>query len=198
MVSTSSWNTTCCTALGSTSVASQRRCASLHEAVPGHYVQLVKSNRHSSIVRSVFANGPMVEGWAVYGEHWMLEAGYGAGDRRLHLQQRKLYLRTVVNAILDYRIHVMDISEKQAIDLLVGGAYQEESEARGKLTRARLGAAQLSTYLGGYLAIRELEAAYREERGTGFRRKEFNEALLASGSPPVWALRENLLGDGAP
>ena len=174
------------------------RILSIHEAVPGHYVQLVRSNRHGSLVRSIFTNGPMVEGWAVYGEHWMLDAGYGGGDPRLRLQQLKLYLRTVANAILDYRVHVMNISEQEAMDLLVDGAYQEESEARGKWTRARLGAGQLSTYFGGYLAIRDLETAYRESKGDAFRQKDFNEALLASGSPPVWALRENLLGTGTP
>ncbi len=110
----------------------------------------------------------------------------------------KLYLRTIANAILDYRVHVEMISEKDAMTLLVDGAHQEESEARGKWTRARLGAGQLSTYLGGYLAIRDLEAAYREKAGGAFDQKEFNEAVLAWGSPPVWALRENLLGDGAP
>ncbi len=174
------------------------RMLSIHEAVPGHYVQLVKANRHPSVVRSLFGNGPMIEGWAVYCERMTLDAGYGGGDPRLRLQQLKLYLRTVANAILDYRIHVMGISEKQAMDLLVKGAYQEESEARGKWTRARLGAVQLSTYFGGYQGIVALEAAYREKRGDAFSRKEFNEALLGWGSPPLWVLWENLMGEGAP
>jgi uncharacterized protein (DUF885 family) len=171
---------------------------SLHEAMPGHYVQLARANRFPSPVRAVFGNGAMIEGWAVYAERMMLDAGYGGGDRRLRLLQLKFYLRTVLNALLDQRVHVMGIEEGDAMDLLVERGFQEESEARGKWTRARVTSVQLSTYLAGYFEIADLEAAMRAAEGDTFDLKEFHEAVLGHGSPPVRFIRESLLGEGTP
>jgi len=154
----------------------------IHEAMPGHFVQIYHANRHPSVVRQVFGSGTFIEGWAVYCERMMTEAGYMDHDPRLKLQQLKFYLRTVVNAILDWEIHAVQMNEAGALDLMINGGYQEPSEAQGKWTRARLTSTQLSTYFVGIQDVLDLRDKYREARGDEFTLKEFHGALLAHGS----------------
>ena len=166
---------------------------SIHEAIPGHYVQLYYSNRFPSLVRAIFSNGPFVEGWAVYSEQMMVNAGFDYGNPKLKLQQLKFYLRTVINALLDAKIHIENLSEEEALKLMVEGGFQEISEAKGKWKRARLTSTQLSTYFVGFQEIQDLERDYRRLKREGYSQKEFHEALLSHGSPPVKYLREILL-----
>ena len=107
----------------------------IHEAIPGHYVQLVHANQSPSRIKSIFSNGAMVEGWAVYGERMMLEAGFGDDTAEQWLIYSKWNLRSVVNTILDYSVHVRDMSEAQALTLLQREAFQSEQEAAGKWRR---------------------------------------------------------------
>ncbi len=93
----------------------------IHEAYPGHYVQLERANRTPSLIRRVFQSGPFVEGWAVYGEVTMLNEGYGGGDLRLRLMQQKFYLRAVANAILDHKMHCAQMSDEEAMKFLTRG-----------------------------------------------------------------------------
>src|SRR5436305_9234611 len=104
----------------------------IHEAYPGHYVQLAYSNRHPSFLRRVLSSGVFAEGWAVYTEQMMLDQGYGKGDDALRLHQFKWYLRTVANAILDHRMHGAGMSDEEALDFLTRRAFQSEGEALGK------------------------------------------------------------------
>jgi len=168
----------------------------IHEAMPGHFVQIYHANRHPSMVRQVFGSGTFIEGWAVYCERMITDAGYMDDDPRLKLQQLKFYLRTVVNAILDVEIHAGRINEEAALDLMINGGYQEPSEARGKWTRARLTSAQLTTYFAGIQAILDLKEKYRDMKGDAFGLKEFHEAVLAHGSPPPKYLEQILVGSG--
>src|SRR5919201_3894048 len=105
----------------------------IHEAYPGHYVQLEYSNRHPSLIRRVLYSGVFAEGWAVYTEQMMLDQGYGGGDPALRLNQLKFYLRAVANAILDHKMHCANMTDEQAMDLLVKQAFQSEGEAVGKV-----------------------------------------------------------------
>jgi uncharacterized protein (DUF885 family) len=171
---------------------------SMHEAVPGHFVQLYWSNRCPSLVRSVFPNGAFVEGWAVYSERLMIESGYGGGDPRLELQQLKFYLRTVLNALVDIGVHCDDMGEAEVARLLTGRGFQEESEARSKWVRAQLSSTQLCSYFVGLQEILDLEAADRERRGLAWSRRDFCERLLSHGSPPVRHLRALVLDAGGP
>ncbi len=118
----------------------------IHEAYPGHYVQLEYANRNPSLIRKVLGSGAFVEGWAVYTEQMMLDQGYGNGDLALRLEQLKFYLRAVGNAILDHRMHCEAISDEAALDLLMNQAFQSEGEARLKVIRAKQSSVQLSTY----------------------------------------------------
>ncbi|MBY0231474.1 MAG: DUF885 domain-containing protein [Gemmataceae bacterium] len=157
----------------------------IHEAYPGHYVQLEYSNRHPSFLRRVLQSGVFSEGWAVYTEQMMLDQGYGDGDLVLRLNQLKFYLRAVINAILDHKMHCGDMSDKEAMELLVGRGFQSEGEALGKVVRAKLQSCQLSTYFVGRMAFYRLRQKTQRELGDKFDLGRFHEAVLCHGSPPV-------------
>ncbi|MGB7061738.1 MAG: DUF885 domain-containing protein [Candidatus Zixiibacteriota bacterium] len=163
---------------------------SIHEAMPGHYVQGYYDNQFPSLLRSIFGSGPFIEGWAVYSERMMVHAGCMNYDPRLELTQLKMYVRAVINAILDAKIHAGDMTKEEAINLMEEEGFQERSEAEGKWVRASLTSTQLSTYFVGFQEIMDLEKAYREKVGNDFSQKEFNHKLLSYGSPPVRFLRE--------
>lgn len=172
----------------------QLQLLAVHEALPGHYVQLGQANRCASLPRTVFANGAFVEGWAVYAERVMVEQGFG--DLLLRLARLKFFLRAVVNALIDVGLHAFGMGEAEAMDRMVRGAFQEESEARGKYRRARLTSVQLSTYFVGFGAI---QGVVRELKERGLSLKAAHDALLAHGSPPPVRLRALLgLDDAAP
>ncbi len=166
---------------------------SIHEAIPGHYVQLYYSNRCPSIVRSVFGSGTMVEGWAVYAERLMIENGILNDDPRMKLIHLKWYIRVIINSILDHKIHAGDMTQEEALSLMMKEGFQERAEAEGKWRRACLTSAQLSSYFTGFQEIMSLRDEYIKLKGEKFNIKEFNESLLSHGSPPVKYLREILL-----
>lgn len=162
----------------------------IHEAYPGHYVQLEYSNRHPSLIRRVLSSGVFAEGWAVYTEQVMLDEGYGKGDLALRLCQLKWYLRAVCNAILDYRMHCMGMTDEEAMFLLVVRAFQSEAEAILKIIRAKQSSAQLSTYFVGRMAFQRLRRRVQNDLGEGFALGAFHEACLNHGTLPVKYLPE--------
>jgi uncharacterized protein (DUF885 family) len=162
----------------------------IHEAMPGHYLQFMHSNRYHSPLRAVLASGTFVEGWAVYSERMMIEQGFEGSDPLMHLIQLKWYLRTIGNAILDQGVHVDGMSREDAMRLMTHDTFQEEREAAAKWVRAQLTAAQLPTYFVGvqeHLALRE-EA--RKKWGKSFTLKRYHDTVLSFGSPPVRYVRE--------
>jgi uncharacterized protein (DUF885 family) len=190
------------------------RLLTIHEAVPGHYLQGVYANRSSSLPRSIFQSGLFAEGWAVYVTQVMMDAGYGADDPALLLTHWKFYLRSVTNAIIDARIHCDGMTEEEAVDLMVDGGFQEEAEARAKFRRARLSSTQLSTYFAGSMEMWDIELEARRRAATaagedpssiepgalpggqgdttGFRYRDHLEAVISHGSPPTSLLRRAL------
>lgn len=154
----------------------------MHEAMPGHYVQLRYNAMVPSLVRRAFENGAFVEGWAVYTEGMMLDAGYGDRDPRLRLFQLKWRLREEANTLIDVAFHTGDLSEAGCHDLLERQAYQEKSEAQTKWHRLQLSHVQLTSYFVGLDAIRRAETAERARLGSAFDVASFNAALLAMGS----------------
>jgi len=162
----------------------------IHEAYPGHYVQLEYSNRFPSLIRKVLYNGTFAEGWAVYTEQMMLDQGYGNGDLSLRLHQLKFYLRTVINAILDHKMHCSGMTDEEAKDLLMNRAFQSEGEALGKIVRSKQSSTQLSTYFVGRTAFYRLRQAVQREQGDKFELGRYHEAVLANGTPPVKCLPE--------
>ncbi|HUR15761.1 MAG TPA: DUF885 domain-containing protein [Candidatus Limnocylindrales bacterium] len=184
----------------------------IHEGVPGHYLQLSWSNRTPSLARAVFQNGMFAEGWAVYVTQVLMDLGYGDHEPALMLTHWKFYLRAVINTLIDIGIHTGDMTEDEAIDLMVNGGFQEEDEARAKWLRARLTSTQLCTYYTGSLEMwnMEIEARRRAATGAGespdtlpqqrivgglgdtpgFDYRSHLESVISHGSPPIkWVSR---------
>jgi uncharacterized protein (DUF885 family) len=166
----------------------------IHEAIPGHYTQLVYANRSPSLVKSIFGNGAMVEGWAVYAERMMLETGYGQNSDELWLLWGKWNMRATLNAVVDNLIQTQNASEQEVVALLTGAGFQEEAEARNKWHRATLNQVQLSSYFTGYTEIMALRDEVKAREGAKFSVKTFNEQFLSYGSAPVKYIRELMLG----
>jgi uncharacterized protein (DUF885 family) len=171
----------------------------IHEGVPGHFVQLEYSNRFERIVPKVFYNGAMVEGWATYIATQLVDQGFTIypdspyGHDLQKMVDDKLVLRGIINAIIDIRLHRSDWPEEEAVRLMTERGFQEEGEAQGKLTRAKLSSVQLASYYAGHRAILELLEEYRALKGDDFTWKDFNERLVGMGSPPFFVLREAML-----
>ena len=196
------------------------RLLTIHEAVPGHYLQGVYANRNPSIARALFGSGVFAEGWAVYVTQVMMDVGYGADDPALMLTHWKYYLRCVTNALIDVGIHTAGMTEDEAVGLMIDGGFQEESEARAKYNRARLSSTQLSTYFVGSILFWDLEHEVRrraaEASGApdaravvptprvvggygetpGFRYRPHLEECMSHGTPPMSLLRRLVLGEG--
>lgn len=162
----------------------------IHEAYPGHYVQLEYSNRSRSLIRRILQSGVFVEGWAVYTEQTMLDEGYGGRDLALRLSQLKFYLRAVANAILDHKMHCTKMTDDEALKFLTEGAFQSEGEARLKIIRAKQSSVQLSTYFVGRMAHYRLRQQIQRELGDKFELGRYHEAVLDHGSVPTKYLPE--------
>jgi uncharacterized protein (DUF885 family) len=162
----------------------------IHEGYPGHYVQLEYGNRRPSLIRRVLYSGVFAEGWAVYTEQMMLDQGYGDGDLALRLNQLKFYLRAVINAILDNKMHCENMSDDEAKSLLMDRGYQSEGEAVGKIQRAKLSSCQLSTYFVGRMAFYRLRQKIERDMGDRFDLGRYHEAVLDHGTLPVKYLPE--------
>jgi len=165
----------------------------VHEAMPGHYLQLQHSRRFSgsaTAIRAALRSGSFVEGWAVYAEQVMAEHGYpGEGDpRAVRMQQLKMQLRMIINAILDARVHGHGMTEAEAMALMTGRGYQEDGEAAGKWRRVLLTSAQLSTYYVGFTEVADLAGELRAVKPDAAE-AEIHDRMLAHGSPPVRLLR---------
>jgi uncharacterized protein (DUF885 family) len=161
----------------------------VHEAMPGHFLQLACSNRYPGRLRSVLSSGVFIEGWAVYAEHMMVEQGFLDGDPLMKLIVLKWYLRGIANAIIDQAIHVDGMTRDQAIELMIEGTFQEEREAAAKWIRAQLTSAQLSTYFVGVQEITELRREAEQRWAAQFDLKTYHDKLLSFGSPPVRFVR---------
>jgi uncharacterized protein (DUF885 family) len=168
----------------------QIRDLTVHEAMPGHYLQLAHANefRAPTLVRAIFRSGTFIEGWAVYCEQLMAEQGYGGPE--VKMQQLKMRLRGIANAILDQSIHAGNMTEQQAMDLMMKEAFQQEGEAVAKWKRARLTSAQLSTYFVGATEHLDLRAAEQKKLGKDFNLRKYNDQGISYGSPPVKYVRE--------
>ncbi|MBX3430490.1 MAG: DUF885 domain-containing protein [Hyphomonadaceae bacterium] len=167
----------------------------VHEAMPGHYVQIFHSNRYPSTLRAVLGSGSFIEGWAVYAEEMMCEEGFRANDPLYRLSQLKVQLRTITNAIIDQAIHVDGMTQEEMMTFLTQTAFQEEREAAGKWRRAQLSVTQLSTYFVGFQEHLETRTAARERQGAAFNLKAYHDGVLAFGSPPGRFARQLLLDE---
>ena len=165
----------------------------VHEAIPGHYLQIAHSNRMQAptLIRSIFYSGTFVEGWAVYAEQVMVEHGFGGA--RFKMQQLKMLTRAVINSILDQKIHAGSMTEQEAMEMMLEEGYQEDGEAAGKWVRAQLTSAQLSTYFVGIAEHNDLRRDWEAANGPIADWRAYHDMVLSYGSPPAKLVR-GLLG----
>ncbi|WP_334177713.1 DUF885 domain-containing protein [Pseudoxanthomonas sp.] len=168
---------------------------SIHEGTPGHYLEGWHSAKFPSTLRAVLRSGMFAEGWAVYTEKMMSDAGYLDNDPLFHLVQMKFYLRTIANAILDQGVQVDGWTREQAMDLMVRQTFQQEREAAGKWTRAQLTSAQLPTYFVGVQEHFDLRKAAEAKQGAAFNLKAYHDQVLSYGAPPVRFVRQLMLDE---
>ena len=169
----------------------------IHEAIPGHYAQLIYSNKSPSLIKSILGNGAMVEGWAVYSERMMLEEGYGDNDPAMWLMYYKWNLRATCNFILDYSVHSGNMTKEEAMKILVDEAFQQQTEAENKWRRMQLTQVQLTSYFTGYTEIYEFREELKKKLGDEFNLKQFHEKFLSYGSSPVKDIRQMMLKEMA-
>lgn len=175
----------------------------IHEAIPGHYTQLIYSNQSPSIIKSIFGNGAMIEGWAVYTERMMLENGFGdeappvsssssypVPSKEMWLMYYKWNLRSTCNTILDYGVHANNLTKEDALHLLVDEAFQQKAEAEGKWKRVSVTQVQLCSYFTGYSEIYDFREELKKKEGENFKLKHFHEKFLSYGSAPVKYIKE--------
>lgn len=167
----------------------------IHEAMPGHYLEGAHSARSPSVLRAALRSGLFAEGWAVYTEDMMADAGYMGGDPLFRLVQLKFYLRTIANAILDQGVHVEGWSREQAMHLMMHDTFQQEREAAGKWVRAQLSSAQLPTYFVGVQEQFDTRKAVEAKEGAAFDLKRYHDRVLSYGAPPVRFVRELMLDE---
>ena len=170
---------------------------SLHEGLPGHYVQAEHANNiqpeSRRLLRALFGNGAYVEGWAEYGAQVMMDEGFLNNDPRFRMMMRKIRLRLLANTILDVKLQTMGMTDEQAMDLMTKDAFQTQAEAQGKLLRAKLSSTQLPTY---YVGLREwfaLRKEYQAKAGNRFDMLKFHDMVLDQGALPVPVLGKLVL-----
>jgi len=168
---------------------------SIHEGTPGHYLEGWHSAKFPSTLRAVLRSGMFAEGWAVYTEKMMADAGYLDNDPLFRLVQLKFYLRTIANAILDQGVQVDGWTREQAMDLMVRQTFQQEREAAGKWTRAQLTSAQLPTYFVGVQEHFDMRKAVEAKQGAQFDLKAYHDQVLSYGAPPVRFVRQLILDE---
>jgi uncharacterized protein (DUF885 family) len=162
----------------------------VHEAMPGHYLQLDHANKDPSVLRAVLSSGPFVEGWAVYAEGLMADEGFVNRNPLFMLTVLKMRLRSVTNTLLDIGIHTEGMTREQAMDLMMKTAFQQEREAASKWVRANLGSTQLLNYFTGYDQHVALREEAKQRWGSAYSLRRYNDAVLAHGSPPIRFVRE--------
>jgi uncharacterized protein (DUF885 family) len=166
----------------------------IHEAMPGHYVQLEVANnvepKSRRLLRNIFGNGPYVEGWAVYAQQMMSDEGYMNNSVELRLTLYKQLLRVIANAILDIRLQTKDMKEQEALDLMINDTFQEKEEATAKIQRAQLSSCQLPTYFVGWRGWLDVREQYQKRKGAAFNLTEFHDAALKESAVPLPSLSE--------
>ena len=161
----------------------------IHEALPGHYVQAEHANEVQPVTRrlarAIYGNGAYVEGWAEYIAQVMMEEGYAGRDPRYRLSYLKVWLRAVGNTILDVRMQTMNMTDEEAMSFMMNDAFQTRAEAEGKLQRAKLSSTQLPTYYVGTSEWWRLRRAYQSAKGKDFTLADFHDRALDQGALPV-------------
>jgi uncharacterized protein (DUF885 family) len=161
----------------------------IHEALPGHYVQAEHANEIQPVTRrlarGLYGNGAYVEGWAEYIAQVMMQQGFADNDPRYRISYLKVWLRAIGNTILDVRMQTMNMTDDEAMSFMMNDAFQTRAEADGKLQRAKLSSTQLPTYFVGTSEWWRLRHAYEAAKGKDFTLADFHNRALDQGALPV-------------
>jgi uncharacterized protein (DUF885 family) len=172
----------------------------IHEALPGHYIQFEHANDVQPptrrVLRNLFGNGPYIEGWAEYIADVMTQEGYLDFSPKFRLVRLKIWLRAVANTILDIRLQTMNMTDQQALDLMMKDTFQTQAEAEGKMVRAKLSSTQLPTYFVGSRQWWSLRKKYQAAKGSSFTLEKFHNRALDQGPLPIEYLEKIILPDG--
>ncbi|HEY7333901.1 MAG TPA: DUF885 domain-containing protein [Bryobacteraceae bacterium] len=165
----------------------------IHEAMPGHYVQFEYGNdvlpESRRLLRSLWGNGAYVEGWAFYTQQMLSDEGYLDNSKELRLTFLKQALRALANTILDIRLQTMGMTDQQALDLMIKDTYQEKEEATAKLQRAQLSSCQLPTYYAGWKGWLAAREQFKQAQGSGYSLRLFHDRALRESAVPIPALQ---------
>ena len=170
----------------------------IHEAMPGHFVQLAHANRYPGKLRAVLCSGVFIEGWAVYTETMMCDQGFLDNDPLMRLIVLKWLLRVTTNALMDQAMHADGMTRDEAMRLMVEEGFQEEREAAAKWVRAQLTSAQLSTYFVGRMQMMDLRREAEQRWGQRFDLKTYHDRVISFGSPSVRFVRALLFDEEIP
>lgn len=168
---------------------------SIHEGIPGHCLQGVYNSKSPDTIKAIFANGAMVEGWAVYTERMMLENGWGNQAPEMWLMFYKWSLRECCNVMVDYQMQCTDYQKSAFVNLLTNEAFQEKEQVEEKYHRAKVSQVQLCAYFTGATEINALRDAYRHQQGKAYSLKDFHEKFLSYGSAPVKYISELMINE---
>jgi uncharacterized protein (DUF885 family) len=168
----------------------------IHEAMPGHYVQFEVADslepKSRRALRNIFGNVPYVEGWALYTQQMMSDEAFMNNSVELRLTMYKQLLRSIANAILDIRLQTMGMTDQQALNLMINDTFQEKEEATAKLQRAQLTSCQLPSYFVGWRGWLDTRAEYKKRKGSAFVLSDFHDAALKESAVPLPALAQLL------
>jgi uncharacterized protein (DUF885 family) len=178
----------------------------VHEAYPGHYVQFLWMHRIDDRVRKFVGASSNSEGWAHYCEQMMLDEGYGrpgtgARDERqsklLRLGQLQDALLRNARYIVAIKLHTGRMTINQAIDFFVQQGYQSREVGQVETKRGSSDPTYLY-YTLGKLQILKLRSDLQARQGASFRLKDFHDAFMQQGFPPIKLVRRALLQDDSP
>jgi uncharacterized protein (DUF885 family) len=169
----------------------------IHEAYPGHYVQLLWFQKLHSKARKLLGCGTNIEGWAHYTEQMMLDQGYGNNDPALRVGQLMDALLRDCRYIVGIEMHTGQMTYEQGIDFFVKQGYMTHAYAERETKRGTSDPTYL-VYTLGKLEILKLRQDYEARQGAAFRLEEFHDRFMQQGGVPIKLIRKAILGDDSP
>lgn len=169
---------------------------SVHEVMPGHFVQFLHANRSPSLFGQLFVGYAYAEGWAHYSEEMMWEAGLNNGDPETHIGQLANALLRDCRFLSAIRLHSGSMTQEQSRALFIKECHQDEGTARQQSARGTYDPAYLN-YTLGKLMIRKLRADWTASRGGTKAWKGFHDAFLSYGGPPIPLVRQAMMKEAS-
>ena len=168
---------------------------SVHEAYPGHHLQLAIAARHPSLTRAQVDAPEFTEGWGMYSEQMMREQGFDDGPQfRVAVATDAIW--RAARIVLDVRMHRGEVSIEEATDFLVEHTGFERPNAHAEARRYTYTPTYNLSYLLGKVLLLQLRGDEQARLGAGFSLRSFHDALLRGGSLPVSFHRRALRGEG--